>query len=59
MIRFTADGREENPLYYANHHFFMWITDPGWRAFAYCVSYTFLCFIPVWFLYRKKIFLKV
>ncbi len=59
MIRFTADGREENPLYYANHHFFVWITDPGWRAFAYCVSYTFLCFIPVWVMYRKKIFLKV
>jgi predicted acyltransferase len=59
VIRFSADGREENPLYYANHHFFVWITDPGWRAFAYCVSYTFLCFIPVWVMYRKKIFLKV
>ncbi|MGB7267629.1 MAG: DUF5009 domain-containing protein, partial [Terracidiphilus sp.] len=58
-IRFTADGRIENPLFYANHHFFTLIADPGWRAFAYSLSYTIVCFIPVWVLYRKKIFLKV
>ncbi len=59
MIRFAADGRTENPLFYANHHFFASIPDPGWSAFAYSVSYTALCFIPVWIMYRKKIFLKV
>jgi predicted acyltransferase len=58
-VQFKSGGRVVNPLYYANHHFFVWITDPGWRAFAYSVSYTFVCFIPVWVLYRKKIFLKV
>ena len=26
--------------------------------FAYSVSYTAVCFLPVWMLYRKKIFLK-
>jgi predicted acyltransferase len=35
------------------------IADPGWAAFAYSVSFTAFCFIPVWILYRKKIFLKV
>jgi predicted acyltransferase len=35
------------------------IPDPGWAAFAYSVSITAFCFIPVWILYRKKIFLKV
>ena len=35
------------------------IPDPGWAAFAYSVSFTAFCFIPVWILYRKKIFLKV
>ena len=54
------DGaRRVNPLYYANHHFFTFITDPGLRAFAYSVSYTFVCFLPVWVLYRKKIFIKI
>ncbi len=35
------------------------IPDPGWAAFAYSVSFAAFCFIPVWILYRKKIFLKV
>ena len=35
------------------------IPDPGWMAFAYSVSFTALCFIPVLILYRKKIFLKI
>jgi len=59
MIRFTAGGHETNPLAYWHLHFLGHIPDPGWRAFAYSVSYTFFCFIPVWLLYRKKIFLKV
>jgi len=33
--------------------------DAGWAALAYSVSFTAFCFIPVWILYRKKIFLKV
>jgi predicted acyltransferase len=59
MIHFTADGRVTNPLLYAHVHFLGPIPNPGWRAFAYSVSYTFLCFVPVWVMYRKKIFLKV
>jgi predicted acyltransferase len=59
MIQFTAGGHETNPLAYVHMHLLRHIPDPGWRAFSYSVSYTFLCFIPVWLLYRKKIFLKV
>jgi predicted acyltransferase len=40
-------------------HIFAHIPDPHWAAFAYSVSFTAVCFIPVWILYRKKIFLKV
>jgi predicted acyltransferase len=40
-------------------HTFAHIPDPGWAAFAYSVSFAAFCFIPVWILYRKKIFLKV
>jgi predicted acyltransferase len=35
------------------------IPNPGWAAFGYSVFFTLFCFIPVWFLYRKKIFLKI
>ncbi|HEX4284334.1 MAG TPA: heparan-alpha-glucosaminide N-acetyltransferase domain-containing protein [Terracidiphilus sp.] len=40
-------------------HTFAHIPDPHWAAFAYSVSFTAFCFLPVWILYRKKIFLKV
>ena len=40
-------------------HIFARIPDPHWAAFAYSVTFTAVCFIPVWILYRKKIFLKV
>ncbi len=40
-------------------HLFAHVPDPHWAAFAYSVSFTAVCFIPVWILYRKKIFLKV
>jgi predicted acyltransferase len=38
---------------------FAHIHNPGWAAFTYSVSYTALCFVPVWLLYRKKVFVKV
>jgi predicted acyltransferase len=59
LVRFTVDGDETDALHYAHAHIFAHISDLGWRAFAYSVSYTFLCFVPVWLMYRKKIFLKV
>jgi predicted acyltransferase len=38
---------------------FAHIPDPHWAAFAYSVTFTAICFIPVLILYRKKIFLKI
>jgi predicted acyltransferase len=40
-------------------HVFAHVPDPGWAAFSYSVSFTAVCFLPVWVLYRKKIFMKV
>jgi len=40
-------------------HIFARIPDPHWAAFAYSITFTAVCVIPVWILYRKKIFLKV
>jgi predicted acyltransferase len=38
---------------------FAHVPDPGWAAFAYSLSFTALCFVPAWLLYRRRIFLKV
>lgn len=38
---------------------FMHIPDPGWRALAYSLTYAAVCFVPVWVLYRRRIFLKI
>jgi predicted acyltransferase len=34
-------------------HVFAHIPNPHWAAFAYSVTFTAVCFIPVWILYRK------
>ena len=40
-------------------HWFARIPDAGLASFAYSVAYMAVCFIPVWVLYRNRIFLKV
>jgi predicted acyltransferase len=55
----SGSGPQHNVLGWAAMHTVRHIPDPGWAAFGYSVSFTAFCFIPVWILYRKKIFLKV
>jgi predicted acyltransferase len=60
MMKFTgADGRPTNPLRWTAMHTVMRIPNPHLAAFGYSVSFAAFCFIPVWILYKKKIFLKV
>jgi len=40
-------------------HWIAWIPNGGLASFVYSFLYMAVCFIPVWILYRKKIFLKV
>jgi predicted acyltransferase len=58
-IRLTSGGQRANVLYWLAIHTVGRIPNPGWATFAYSVSFTAFCFLPVWFLYRKKIFVKV
>jgi predicted acyltransferase len=55
----SGPGGHGNLLSWGVTHSFAHIPYAGWAAFAYSVSFTALIFIPVWVLYRKKIFLKV
>ena len=59
-INFTdASGKRTDALTWTAMHTVMHIPDPHWAAFGYSVSFAAFCFIPVWILYRRKIFLKV
>lgn len=55
----SGSGGGTNLIYWVAMHTVARIPDPHWAAFAYSVSFAAFCFIPVWILYRKKIFLKV
>jgi predicted acyltransferase len=59
MIQFTSGTQHVDALHYLYFHFFMHVGDPGWRALLYSVAYTAVCFVPVWALYRRKIFIKI
>jgi predicted acyltransferase len=59
LIHLTVDGHRMAPLRLMDLHLKALIPDPGWAAFSYSVTYTAICFIPVWILYWRKIFLKV
>ena len=58
-IHFTSGGTRTDVISFVFDHVFAHIPDPGWAAFAYSVSFTAVCFVPVWLLYRRGIFLKV
>jgi predicted acyltransferase len=59
LVPFTSGGHRYSALSYLYDRVFAAIDDPGWRALAYSLFYASLCFIPVWMLYRRKIFVKV
>ena len=58
-IHFMSGGKRTDVIAFAFDHVFARIPDPGWAAFAYSVSFTAVCFIPVRALDRRRIFLKV
>jgi predicted acyltransferase len=58
-IHFNSGGQSTNVLAWVAMHTVAHIPDPGLAAFAYSASFTAFCFLPVWILYRKKIFVKV
>jgi len=58
-IHFTADGKTTNPMLWLAQHVFVHMPTPGWAAFAFSFFTLAYCFIPVWIMYRRKIFVKV
>jgi len=58
-VHFMSGGKRTDVIAFVFDHVFRHIPDPGWAAFAYSVSFTAVCFVPVWMMYRRRIFLKV
>jgi predicted acyltransferase len=54
-----VDGRAKSLQVFLSAPIFAHIPNPGWAAFTYSASFSAVCFIPVWVLYRKRIFVKV
>jgi predicted acyltransferase len=59
LFTINSNGTDMTPLWWTRVHLFGIVPNPGWACFAYSFSYMAVCFIPVWILYRNKIFIKV
>jgi predicted acyltransferase len=40
-------------------HWFFSLVNPSFGSLLYAIAFVLICFVPVWLLYRKKIFIKV
>jgi len=58
-IHFSDGSRIVNPLEWMADRVFVHMPTPGWAAFAFSFFTLAYCFVPVWIMYRKKIFVKV
>jgi predicted acyltransferase len=52
-------GTHSSPMWWMATHVFVHMPTPGLAAFAYSCFTLAYCFVPVWIMYRKKIFVKV
>jgi predicted acyltransferase len=59
FVRFQSGGRTLNALGWIRIHVCGQIPNPGLACFSYSFLFMAICFVPVWILYRNKIFLKV
>jgi predicted acyltransferase len=44
---------------YIYQHWFFPIINPSFGSLMYAIAYVLVCFVPVLWMYRKKIFLKI
>jgi predicted acyltransferase len=59
LIDFSVHGKEVDLERWIYVHAFMPIPDSGWRALVFSLTFMAVCFVPVWVMYRKKIFVKI
>ena len=52
-------GRVTNLQQYIYQHWFFRMINPSFGSLMYAIAYVLVCFVPVVWMYRKKIFLKI
>jgi predicted acyltransferase len=52
-------GRVTDLQQYIYQHWFFPIINPSFGSLLYAIAFVLVCFVPVLFLYRKKIFIKI
>jgi predicted acyltransferase len=55
----VGNGVHSSPMAWMAEHVFVHLPTPGLAAFAFSVFTLAYCFIPVWIMYRNKVFVKV
>lgn len=59
-VRITGgDGHQRSLWSLTYQHVFAHGNSTGWTALAFSCTFVFLCFLPIWWLWHKKIFLKL
>lgn len=58
-LRWQDNGVPTNIFSWFRLHVCGVIPDPAWACFAYAICYLLACFLPVYWMYKKKIFLKI
>ncbi|MDR3750462.1 MAG: DUF5009 domain-containing protein [Terracidiphilus sp.] len=58
-IHYMANGQQTSVMRQIHDAIVYSIPNLAWGCFAYSLIFAATCFIPVWIMYRKKIFLKV
>lgn len=58
-IHVNSGGQRVSVIDYVLRYVFYRIPNAGWATFTYSVFITAVCFMPLWILYRRKIFLKI
>jgi predicted acyltransferase len=58
VIHWPQNGSSTSLQPYLYGHLFVPLGDPALASFAYSVAFTAFCFIPIWLLHRRGIFLK-
>jgi predicted acyltransferase len=58
-VRVQDGGRITDLQQYIYFHWFYPIINPSFGSLCYAIAFVLVCFLPVLFLYRKKIFIKI
>jgi predicted acyltransferase len=58
-VHISSNGKYVTLKGFVFDHFFASIRPPGMDSLVFAISFVAVCFVPIWLLYRKRIFIKI